>query len=164
MFPSQRTDDSIDAIVVFAGGHGERYNKGLEMLAKHPDATLYISIGAEQWAGRKELMEACEPDRILDSFVCFQLPVTYDDTAGEAAAFAFLASQQGKKHLLVVSATVHLQRASLRINQCWPGLVSRVGIRGEQKLRYYIHEIGGIIEAMVLDRACRDIDNSVVGI
>ncbi|HEX4529040.1 MAG TPA: YdcF family protein [Acidimicrobiia bacterium] len=134
-----------DAVVVLAGGDGERLDQGLELAHQGVASTLVASTGPER------LCRADEPFQVI----CF-LPDP-NNTRGEVEEVARLAQQHGWKRLVLVTSTYHVTRARLLLDRCYSGSVEVVAARPDKGFFGWLgaiaHEWGGLAEALVR-RSC----------
>lgn len=156
--PVQDVPTHADAIVVFAGGNGERFQTAVRLADEGIASTLIVNIGAQPWPGQAEILKQCHRTDLSYHLIC--IVVEEDNTAGEARQFAQLAYGMGLKRLVAVTSDSHLKRASVLLGQCHNGTMARVGSReiaGNQSLfsratiRKLIHEWGGLIVAWTIE-------------
>ncbi len=112
LFVRPSTDDvgHADAVVVLAGGDGERLDHGLQLMSDGVAPTLVASTG---------------PDRLCNAqlsfaVICF-LPDP-SDTRGEVEAVADLAREHGWKRLVLVTSTYHATPRRAAARSLLPGL------------------------------------------
>ena len=151
--PVQDPAAPSDAIVVFAGGEGERLARAVALAEAGVAPRLLANLGVGPWVGREAIGALCARDDLPYEARC--LLVESDDTAGEARAFAEIARREGLGSLLLVTSDYHLARARLRLRRCFDGSIRAVGAGGRHTARTTLHEIGGLAEALLLDRRCR---------
>jgi len=145
--------EHADAVVVFAGGPGERLAQALKLMEAGVASTLILHVGAEFWPRQYEVMEICNSAPAKYAVKCFTL-ITNDNTAGEASAFGAIAEKEKMNTLVLVTSEYHLVRAKLYLNSCFNGRVHAVGAKSKPRLMLYLHELGGIVEAIFLKRKC----------
>jgi uncharacterized SAM-binding protein YcdF (DUF218 family) len=122
VFPATDKPGRADAVVVFAGGDGERQAEGVRLVGQGVAPVLVISDGGEPDGPRAGL---CRERPAGLHLVCFTPdPAT---TRGEARRFAELAGRQGWRSLVLVTSTYHVLRAGLLLERCYDGRVRRVG-------------------------------------
>jgi len=143
-----------DAIVLFAGGR--RLAAAVELADREIAPRLIINLGNGKWPGYTSLLEHCTRDDVTHERIC--IVAHSDDTAGEAAAFAALARAAGHQRLTIVTDDYHLARAALRLSQCFDGDIQRVGTGDTGTFRQRLHELGGLVEALLLNRRCTEAD------
>jgi uncharacterized SAM-binding protein YcdF (DUF218 family) len=140
VFPASSTPAHADAIVVLAGGNGERLDRGLALVRDGVAPNLVVSTGPEV---------LCGANHADVNVICF-LPHP-DDTRGEAEAIGRIAARHGWKHLVLVTSDYHVTRARLLVERCFSGTVD-VSVahsgKGPFSLLWAIgHEWGGLIES-----------------
>ena len=122
VFPPTDPPGRADAVVVFAGGDGERQEEGVRLVREGVAPVLVISDGGEPDAPRARL---CRERPAGLRLYCFTPdPAT---TRGEARRFAELAEREGWRSLVLVTSTYHVLRAGLLLERCYDGRVRRVG-------------------------------------
>lgn len=145
VWPASSTPTHADAVVVLAGGNGERLDKGLELVRAGVAPTLVVSTGPDWLCANRYEFEV----------YCF-LPHP-DDTRGEAEAIGRIASNRGWHHLVLVTSDYHATRAHLLVDRCFSGTVDVATAHSNQgpiSLLWAIgHEWGGLAEA-ALHRSC----------
>ena len=139
VWPASSTPAHADAVVVLAGGDGERLDKGLELVRNGLAPNLVVSTPPDR---------LCTNDYTFEVY-CF-LPDP-DDTRGEAEAVGRIAEQEGWHTLVLVTSEYHATRARLLLERCFEGTVdvstARSG-KGPVSLLWAIgHEWGGMVEA-----------------
>jgi len=141
VFPASSTPAHADAIVVLAGGDGERLDKGLELVQSGVASNLVISTGPDQLCGVQHDFEV----------FCF-LPHP-DDTRGEAEAIGRIAAREGWHHLVLVTSDYHATRAHLLVGRCFNGTIDVSAAhsgKGPLPLLWAIgHEWGGLLESAI---------------
>jgi uncharacterized SAM-binding protein YcdF (DUF218 family) len=148
MFVWPATDDvqPADAVVVLAGGDGERLERGLELVQAGVAPTLALSFGPDRLCGG-----GAQPFAV----VCFRPEP--EDTRGEAEAIARLASEHGWTNLVLVTSTSHVTRARMLLERCYSGTLQVTDATPRQDLPGWllaiVHEWGGLAEA-IADRDC----------
>ena len=138
IFPTSSTPAHADAVVVLAGGNGERLDKGLELVRDGVAANLVVSTGPDELCGARH------------DFAVFCFLPDPDDTRGEAEAIGRIATREGWHHLVLVTSDYHATRARILVERCFPGTVdvswAHSG-KGPLPLLWAIgHEWGGLIE------------------
>jgi uncharacterized SAM-binding protein YcdF (DUF218 family) len=122
VFPATDAPGRADAVVVFAGGDGERQAEGMRLVRQGVAPVLVISDGGEPDGPRARL---CRQPPAGVRLYCFTPdPAT---TRGEARRFATLADREGWRSLVLVTSTYHVLRAGLLLGRCYDGRVRRVG-------------------------------------
>lgn len=140
--PGNGATGRADAVVVLAGGRGERLARAQALMGRGVAPTLAVSNGA---------CGTLRPYRMI----CFQPePQT---TRGEAEAVRRLARANGWDRIVVVTSTYHVTRARILVQRCYPGHATfvaatpRDGVAGWT--RRIVHEWFGLAQALV-HRAC----------
>jgi uncharacterized SAM-binding protein YcdF (DUF218 family) len=145
VFPASSTPAHADAVVVLAGGNGERLDRGLELMQRGVASNLVVSTGPDELCGTQHAY----------TVYCF-LPDP-DDTRGEAEAIARIAAREGWDHLVLVTSDYHATRAKLLLERCFPGTLDVSAAHSDKSplpLLWAIgHEWGGLAEA-ALHRDC----------
>jgi uncharacterized SAM-binding protein YcdF (DUF218 family) len=105
-----------DALVVLAGGRGERLNKANRLLQQDAAPTLVISNGRDtRWPAANRLCASHQRFEVL-------CPQPHPDTTrGEARMVRDLATQRGWRSVVVVTSTYHARRARLLLGRCFDG-------------------------------------------
>ena len=145
VWPSTSTLRHADAVVVLAGGNGERLDRGLQLVRAGVAPTLVVSTG---------------PDELCNSNAGFQVvcflpsPAT---TRGEAEAIGRLAREHAWKTIVLVTSTYHLSRARLLVGRCYPGTLEVASAAPDQGVMGWLgaiaHEWGGLADSLV-HRSC----------
>jgi uncharacterized SAM-binding protein YcdF (DUF218 family) len=145
LWPSTSTLHHADAIVVFAGGNGERLNKALDLAREGYAPNLVASTGPDQLCNARQSF----------AVICFSPDP--DNTRGEAEAIGRLAREHRWKRLILVTSTYHVTRARLLLDRCYAGSIEVALVPPHQGVIGVVgaiaHEWGGLIEA-TLDRSC----------
>jgi len=145
VFPESSTPEHADAIVVLAGGNGERLDRGLELVRDGVASNLVVSTGPD---------ELCATQHDFDVY-CF-LPHP-DDTRGEAEAVGRIAARNGWQHVVLVTSDYHATRARILVERCFAGAVDVSAAdsgKGPLPLLWAIgHEWGGLVDT-ALHRDC----------
>jgi uncharacterized SAM-binding protein YcdF (DUF218 family) len=123
LFVSPPTDEPgrADAVVVFAGGDGERQEEGVGLVREGVAPALVISDGG--LPGSRKAQVCREPPAGVRLYCLSPDPAT---TRGEARMFAELAEREGWESLVLVTSTYHVRRAGLLLGRCHGGPVRRV--------------------------------------
>jgi uncharacterized SAM-binding protein YcdF (DUF218 family) len=145
VWPESDSVGHADAVVVLAGGDGERLDRGLELMKEGVAPTLVASTGPNRLCGFEQSFEV----------ICF-LPKP-NNTRGEVEAIAKIADEHGWKRLVLVTSTYHVTRAELLLERCYPGTVEIAPATPHKGvlawLSAIVHEWGGLAEAAV-ERSC----------
>lgn len=153
VWPATDAVGKVDAVVIFAGGRGERLKAAEQLMRGGVAPSLVIPNGmAAEWP---EGNRACTEDR---PYKVHCLRPDPDTTVGEARAIAALAGAKGWDTLLVVTSTYQLSRAGLLIGRCFDGAV--LTARAQPELGWVAwgrrigHEWLAWSRAVVVERAC----------
>jgi uncharacterized SAM-binding protein YcdF (DUF218 family) len=145
VWPSTDAVQPADAVVVLAGGDGERLDHGLALVRAGVAPTLAVSIGPDQLCNSTQSF----------SVVCF-LP-NPETTRGEAEAIGRLAREHGWDNIVLVTSTSHVTRARLLLERCYSGTLQTSPATPSTDVPSWlgaiVHEWGGLAEAAVV-RAC----------
>ena len=145
VWPSAGALQPADAVVVLAGGNGERLDRGLELMRDGLAPTLVASTGPSQLCNTSQPFEV----------VCFDpSPAT---TRGEAEAIGRLAKEHGWDRIVLVTSTYHMSRARLLVGRCYPGTLEVAPASPNWGVVRWgsaiVHEWGGLAESAV-HRSC----------
>ncbi|MDQ1433063.1 MAG: hypothetical protein QOF40_3665 [Actinomycetota bacterium] len=134
-----------DAVVVLAGGDGERLDRALGLVRQGVAPTLVASTGPS------ELCNSSQPFEV----VCFT--PSPETTRGEAKAIGTLARQHGWTRIVLVTSTYHTLRAKLLVDRCYSGTIEVAPAKPHQDLFTWVaaigHEWGGLAQS-VMHRSC----------
>jgi uncharacterized SAM-binding protein YcdF (DUF218 family) len=152
VWPPSATPDRADAVVVFAGGRGERLRTAMRLVREGVAPTLVISNGWDPaWTDANRLCRGWSEAAVL-------CPTpSPDTTAGESRTVAALAMQRGWRSVALVTSTYHVRRASLLLRRCHQGSVYAVAARPRltpSLAAAIAHEWLGLATAMTRDRNC----------
>lgn len=147
----------VDAVVVFAGGQGERLEAALGLMdrAAGPVAPqLWISSGADpSWPRANRL---CGTDQGAYQVGC-ATPAP-GDTRGEARMVAELAERFGWGEVAVVTSRYHVTRSRLWLRRCWGGPAVLVGAAARldwrDAARVHARELAALARDTVVRRSC----------
>lgn len=153
VWPSADRPRSVDAVVVFAGGRGERLALAEQLMRANVAENLVIPNGRDStWPDGNR---ACTEERPYEVYCPIPRP---DTTRGEARTIAALAESYSWNEVLVVTSTYHLSRAGLLLSRCHGGEVLTVGaapdLGGFPWLRRVVHEWLAWTQAVLIDRRC----------
>jgi uncharacterized SAM-binding protein YcdF (DUF218 family) len=145
VFPASSTPTHADAVVVLAGGDGERLDHGLDLVRKGVADTLVLSTGPDSLCNGHESFDV----------ICF-LPDPAD-TRGEAQAVGRIAREHDWHRLVLVTSDYHVTRAHLLLDRCFAGTVDVSPAKSGKGPIFLLvaigHEWGGLVEA-TLHRSC----------
>jgi uncharacterized SAM-binding protein YcdF (DUF218 family) len=153
VWPPADAPERADAVVIFAGGRGERLAAAERLMDAGLAPNLVIPNGtAPEWpAGNR----SCSADLPYEVHCPRPEP---DTTRGEARAIASLAEEKGWTRVIVVTSSYQLTRARLLLGRCFGGETD--GARAQPKLsaldwaRRVAHEWLGWTQAMTVARGC----------
>lgn len=153
VWPTTDTVGHVDAVVLFAGGRGERLERAEQLMDDGIAQNLVIPNGlADEWP---EGNRACTEDRPYGVRCLRPDP---DSTLGEARAIAELAEEESWDTLLVVTSSYQLSRAGLLLGRCFDGEVLTAVAHPELGWLDWGSRIGhewlAWSRAVVLERAC----------
>lgn len=143
--PPAVNDPTGDAVVVHAGGRGERLRRALEMMETGAAPTLVIMGGsADHWPAAQALCGQTSPFEVL----CPNpVPGT---TMGEARALAALVTEHRWESVVALTSDYHLRRAHFLDRKCNPGLVVHgVAARSELPTLIWLARVGREMIALV---------------
>lgn len=150
--PPSEVPPNTDAVVVFAGGEGERLPAALDLIEREQISNLLISTGVGDGPGAQERRDLCRTGIDGVEVVCFE--PSPDDTAGEAAEFGRIASANRLTNVVVVTSSYHVARAAMRLEQCFAGEVGAYPAVADRTFLNISHELLGLIELSLWDRSC----------
>jgi len=151
VWPSHDRIGRYDAVIVLSGDRGERLDRALELVSRHPSAVLVLD-------GSPDIPRAAALCQEHPGFAVVCLRPDADSTRNEARAAAKLAEERGWWHVVVVTSTPHVTRSRLLFRRCVKGSV--VGVAawppygGENWIRAIGHEWLGTADALMVDRGC----------
>lgn len=103
----------VDAVVVHAGGEGERLSLALDIMTTDNADTLVVMRGnAPEWPAGNSVCVGNDEYEVI----C-PMPDP-DSTIGEAEALNLLVSQRGWESVIAVTSDYHLRRATHLDRQC----------------------------------------------
>jgi uncharacterized SAM-binding protein YcdF (DUF218 family) len=152
VWPHSDDPGRADAIVMFAGGRGERLPAAQRLAGRALAPTLVIMNGGDPaWPQANAL---CAGEHAY-AVVCPSPDP--DTTRGEARTAAALATDEGWTSLVLVTSDYHLRRASLLLDRCFDGDVAAVAAGGDigivARTRSVLREWPATIAALI-DRGC----------
>lgn len=143
-----------DAVVVLAGGRGERLEAATRLMDAGVAPVLAVSHGRQPgWTEGNRLCNGVERYEV----VCFEPEP--DRTQGEARSVGRLARERGWQSVLVVTSRYHVTRARMLVDRCVEGDVRGVGARppgrgGLPTPRNVAREWASYVHAFVIERDC----------
>ncbi len=162
--PRTASPDQVDAVVVLAGGRGERARTALALIDDEAAPVLVINVGNQDWGiGWEELAPICQEaeqakatggDSTGPGSEVICLTVSPDNTAGEAKTISALAADRGWQSMAVVTSNYHLHRSTIRFKRCFDGEIVPVSAPSTIGRRTYLNEWFAIMHAILVDRSC----------
>jgi uncharacterized SAM-binding protein YcdF (DUF218 family) len=149
--PTTTEPQTADAVVMLAGGSGERLARSLELMEAGVAPTLVLSAGNPRPPTRSRIAPICNQPQPYE-VVC--IAPDPDNTRGEAATVTRLAEERGWRSLAVVTSDYHLDRAAYHFGRCFDGVVHPVAAPARRRLRLVRHEVLGYVHARTLGRFC----------
>lgn len=154
IWPATSPPARADAVLVLAGGMGEREAMGARLAREGVAPVLVFSDGGgptTAWAPRCRLR--------FDGVRVICLTPRTSNTRGEARAFAELAAREGWRSVALVTSSYHVRRAGLLLGRCYPGTVHAVGaapfgVSGPELVPLAVHEAAGMLAAATVLRGC----------
>lgn len=152
IWPPSASPRHADAVVLFAGGRGERLAEATALIRAGVAGTLVISNGWDPvWPQANRL---CRGWSGVQVYCPTPRP---DTTVGEARTMAALAHRHGWRSLVLVTSTYHLQRARLWLGRCYGGEFQAVVARPRTSpalVRYVGYEWVALVGALTVHRTC----------
>lgn len=126
VMPAVDEPETSDAVIVFAGGRGERLPEAVHLVEVGLAPVLVIMNGTDPvWEAANELCAGGQ------AFAVVCPSPDPDNTRGEAQTAAALATDSGWDQLTLVTSDYHSHRANLLLGRCFDGEVARVAAHGE---------------------------------
>ncbi len=161
--PRTASPDQVDAVVVLAGGRGERARTALALTTERVAPVLVLTVGNRDWGvGWEELAPICQKAEqnqtdggganLDPEVIC--LTVSPDNTAGEAKTISALAAERGWQSMAVVTSNYHLHRSTIRFERCFDGEIVPVSAPGRISRRTHLNEWFAVMHAIFIDRSC----------
>lgn len=153
VWPSTDRPEAVDAVVLFAGGSGERLLLAERLMADGLAPTLVIPNGmAPEWPAGNRACSGALPYEV-------HCPRPDPDTTrGEARVIASLAQELGWKRVLIVTSSYQLSRARLLLRRCLHGEVLAVHAQPELSVFGWAERVGhewlAWTSAMTVMRRC----------
>ena len=148
--PTSTLAPHADAVVVFAGGDGERLERGLDLIRAGSASVLALSQTGARYLAVDEL---CANPPSNYEVVCFSGPV--NSTRGEAQAVSELANKRRWSSILLVTTDHHLVRSARWLRRCFSGRVDPVAAYAPTSVRDIIHEWLGTLAQYTIQLRCR---------
>jgi uncharacterized SAM-binding protein YcdF (DUF218 family) len=144
---------TADAVIPLAGGGGERLPAAMSLVEAGIAPVLVVSeaCALDQQAARR-LRASSRPFEVI-----WVRPFP-ESTRGEARMIRRLAEENRWRRVVVVTSQYHAARARLLIKRCVRQEVVIVSSTPTESVwgwaRRLVHECGGLIYALVVDRRC----------
>ncbi len=148
--------DSANAVVVFAGGQGERLDRALELMDAGAASVLVLNTGSDRWNDEAYDAQVAMCDDPTVSFEVICVAVEQDSTMGEAQRFAQVADQRAWTSMIAVTDDYHLSRAGRWLGRCFDGTVYRASATGDQGIGIRVREFAATGAMFTIDRSCPD--------
>jgi uncharacterized SAM-binding protein YcdF (DUF218 family) len=154
LWPPTDPPGRVDAVLVLAGGRGEREAAGIRLAWQGVAPVIVFSDGGKPGSASARL---CQRRLAGIRIVCLS-PQT-SSTRGEARAFAELADREGWRSVAVVTSSYHIRRASLLVDRCYGGMVRTVAAApgrryGLELVRSVLRESAGLLALRTFRRGC----------
>jgi uncharacterized SAM-binding protein YcdF (DUF218 family) len=154
VWPPTDAPARVDAVLVLAGGRGERETTGARLVQQGLAPVIVFSDGGVPDSSSGRL---CRQRFAGIRVVCLHAEV--GSTRGEARAFSELAAREGWRSVAVVTSSYHVRRASLLVDRCFEGTVHPVAAglgprRGVEPFRSVLREAVGFLIASTVARGC----------
>jgi uncharacterized SAM-binding protein YcdF (DUF218 family) len=154
VWPSTGPPGRVDAVLVLAGGRGERQDTGVRLVREGVAPVLVFSDGGRPGPLYDQL---CRQRFTGIQVRCLTPKVS--TTRGEARAFSELADREGWRSVAVVTSSYHARRAAMLVGRCYPGVVRPVpappvGVDGPQMISFALHEGIAMAAALTVQREC----------
>lgn len=141
----------VDAVIVHAGGEGERLDRALQIVEEGFSETLVLMRGTALEPEWPEGNALCAEGLEGVEVVC-PLPDP-DTTIGEARALDILADQRGWEEVIAVTSDYHLRRAMHLDRNCTELSVYAAGAESPlgvlDRFQRVVWEMGGMIQAAI---------------
>jgi uncharacterized SAM-binding protein YcdF (DUF218 family) len=152
VWPATDPPRRADAVLVFAGGRGERLREGTRLVQEGVAPVLVVSDGGVPGS---RFARACR-QQLGIRVVC--VTPRESSTRAEARVFAELADREGWRSVAMVTSSYHVRRASLLLGRCYRGKVFTVAARpprtGVDLAGRALREWAGLAAAFTLQRGC----------
>ncbi len=123
VWPAVDDPTSADAVLVLAGGRGERIALGMRLM-REGVAPVLVLVGEQTEPEADRLCRGGQP-----SFELVCLPRGPTSTRTEARAAARLASDRQWRSLVLVTSSYHVTRSRMIHDRCFPGDLDVVGAK-----------------------------------
>lgn len=146
LWPRQEIPEQADAIVILAGGQGERVVFGLAAAELGIADAIIVSTSSasiDLCAGRASAPEV--------QVFCVE---ANGGTDVEAAQLAAIAEANGYESLLLVTSNYHMQRAERWLRRCFDGEVFPLAADATPTRSLIRHELVGTAAQLTYQRSC----------
>lgn len=154
LFPTRAGATHADAVVVLAGGRGERIETGIDLAVRGYGEVVVVSTGT---GARLEHID-CDAGTGPQGVAVLCMEPAFDTTRGEAQAVAELAESRGWDRILLVTSTYHLTRARWKFERCLDAEVIPVAAKPDIALPTHVnsvfHEWVGLAISQTVSRSC----------
>ncbi len=154
--PSEDVPAAANAVVVFAGGQGERLDRALELMDAGVASVLVLNTGSDRWNAEAYDAQVAMCDDSTVSFEVICVSPEMDSTKGEAQRFAQIADQHAWTSMIAVTDDYHLSRASRWLGRCFDGTVYKASATGDQGIGIRLREFAATGAMWTTDRSCPD--------
>lgn len=151
IWPPTASPHDVDAIIVLAGGEGERIESAIRLMDADVGPNLVISVGNRQRPGWQDLRPLCDEPSTPPVWCIEARP---DSTRGEARTFTTMAEERDWSRLALVTSDYHLHRATLLFERCFDGEIVPVAADAPLTTNSFQHELLATIHAQFVDREC----------
>ena len=142
-----------DAVIALAGSDGDRLRTAVRLVEGGMAPILVVSEAYNLNRHEAERLRRSDP-----TFQVIWARPSPENTRGEARMIRRLVDEHGWRRIAVITSKYHLVRARLLINRCVHHEVLMIASNPREsvfaRLRHWIHECGGLIDAVVLRRGC----------
>jgi uncharacterized SAM-binding protein YcdF (DUF218 family) len=154
VWPPDEPPGRVDAVLVLAGGDGERETTGIRLARMGVAPVIVFSDGGRPGSSSAQL---CQQQLEGIRVACLRSPTS--STRGEARAFAELAGREGWQSVAVVTSSYHVRRASLLLDRCYEGMVHPVAAGlgptgGVEPTRSVLRESVGLLAPRTVRQGC----------
>jgi uncharacterized SAM-binding protein YcdF (DUF218 family) len=153
--------EPADAVVMFVGGSGERFDQALALMEAGLAPVLVVPNGHNVRRAQAEGLCGGDGDSDGDIDLDFEVLCPVPDpitTQGEARAIGRVAAERGWESVIAVTSTYHIARAELVLGRCFPGRIQAVGaepdIDRDLWRRLVRHELLGHAAFRTVFRGC----------
>ena len=147
------TPDRVGALVVLAGGNGDRLDHALDLAEQGVSDVLILNTGID-WVGPSadDVRALCANDSAVYTVYCVSaLP---DSTKGEAQTVGKLASDLGIDTLGIVTAEFHMHRALRWFDRCSDAEFTAAAVPDTSRGPTNPGEFVSSAHALLIDRSC----------